>query len=146
MKTNQLSVFLENRPGALREPCKVLADAGVNILTLSLADTREFGILHLIVRDWEKAKEALEAAGKTVKVSQVVAVEVADEPGGLSNTLAVLEAAKANIEYMYAFAFGVAGRAVLVFSFEETDRAIAVLREAGVKLIGVAELHERSRS
>ncbi len=146
MKTHQLSVFLENRPGALRQPCKVLADAGVDILTLSLADTKEFGILHLIVRDWERGKKALEEAGKTVKVTEVVAVEVADEPGGLANVLGYIEEAAINVDYMYAFTFGNQGRAVLVFCFDDPDHAVLILDKAGVKTIGMGELYERTIS
>ena len=146
MKTQQLSVFLENRPGALRQPCQTLADAGINILTLSLADTREFGILHLIVREWEKAKQVLEAAGKTVKVTDVVAVEAPDRPGGLAEVLAALEKGGINIEYMYAFTFGNQGRAVFVFRFDNPDRAIDVLRVAGLATIGVVELYERAQA
>lgn len=146
MKTHQLSVFLENRPGALRQPCQVLADAGLDILTLSLADTKEFGILHLIVRDWQKAKDVLEAAGKTVMVTEVVAVEVADQPGGLAGILGHIEEAGINVDYMYAFTFGNQGRAVLVFRFNDPGRAVAVLEAAGVKTVGMGELYERTMS
>lgn len=146
MKTHQLSVFLENRPGALRQPCQALADAGLNILTLSLADTKEFGILHIIVREWEKAKRVLETAGKTVKVSEVVAVEAPDRPGGLADVLAALENGAVNVEYMYAFTFGSQGRAVFVFCFDEPERAIQVLCTAGIAVIGVTELYERAHA
>src|ERR1044072_8381021 len=105
MKINQLSVFLENKPGQLSEPCRVLSDAGVNILTLSLADTDQFGIMRLIVRDWQRGKEVLAKAGCVVKIPEVVAIEVDDRPGGLAHVLEVIEAARINIEYMYAFTF-----------------------------------------
>lgn len=144
MKTHQLSVFLENRPGALRQPCQALAHAGINILTLSLADTKDFGILHLIVREWEHAKRVLEAAGKMVKVSEVVAVEAPDRPGGLADVLAALEHGRVNIEYMYAFTFGSQGRAVFVFCFDDPNRAIDILHSAGIATIGVTELYERA--
>ena len=80
MKIHQLSLFLENRKGQLRVPTKVLAHEGIDIKTLSLADTEQFGILRLIVDDWERAKAALEAAGCVVKVTEVVAIEVPDRP------------------------------------------------------------------
>src|SRR5690606_18352757 len=83
MKLKQLSLFVENRPGQMKTPFKALAEAGVNILTLSLADTQQFGILRLIVQDWERAKRVLEQAGCVVNVTEVVAIEVEDRPGGL---------------------------------------------------------------
>ena len=143
MKINQLSVFLENEPGRLSAACKALAAAGVNILTLSLADTRQFGILRLVVRDWEKAKAALEQAGCVVKVTEVVAVEVADRPGGLADILGIIDQGKVNIEYMYAFTFRCNDRAVLVFRFEQPDQAIQTLQASGVNVIGPVELYNR---
>lgn len=143
MKLNQLSVFLENKPGRLSEPCKALASAGINILTLSLADTEQFGILRLIVRDWKRAKEVIEAAGGVVNVTQVVAIEVPDRPGGLEEILQVVEKAGINIEYMYAFTYRSEDRAIIVFRFENPDEAIRVLQGAGVKAIGDVELYDR---
>jgi len=81
MKIYQISVFLENRPGRLSGLCGLLKEAGINILTLSLADTEQFGILRLIVKDWLRAKKVLEGGGWVVKVTEVVAVEVPDRPG-----------------------------------------------------------------
>ena len=83
MNIHQLSLFLENSPGKSLEPCRLLSDAGVNIRTLTLADTQQFGILRLIVSDWERGRELLQAAGYVVNVTEVVAVEVDDRPGGL---------------------------------------------------------------
>ncbi|HOC38806.1 MAG TPA: amino acid-binding protein, partial [Thermodesulfobacteriota bacterium] len=83
MKLTQLSVFLENKPGRLTEPCRVLAEEGIDILTLSLADTQQFGILRILVRDWERAREVLEQAHCVVNATEVVALEVEDRPGGL---------------------------------------------------------------
>ena len=144
MKTPQLSVFLENKPGRLSEPCKLLAEAGVNIVTLSLADTQQFGILRLIVRDWEKAKAVLEEAGCVVNVTEVVATEVADRPGGLAEVLAIIEASAINIEYMYAFAFGKGDKAVLVFRFDNPDAAIELLQSKGINVVGSVELYDRT--
>lgn len=142
MKTTQLSVFLENQPGRLSGPCKLLADAGINILTLSLADTQQFGILRLIVRDWQKAKSVLEKAGCVVKVTEVVATEVADRPGGLAEVLEVLEKAGINIDYMYAFTFRREDKAVLVFRFENPDAAVQVLVSKGVNVLKSVELYD----
>lgn len=136
MKLNQLSVFLENKPGRLSEPCRILAQADINIITLSLADTQQFGILRLIVRDWQKAQTALEQAGCVVNVTEVVALEVEDRPGGLETVLKVIEQGAINVEYMYAFAtFSAQKRALLVFRFEDPDRAVAHLQSNNVNVI-----------
>lgn len=136
MKLHQLSLFLENKPGQLAAPCHALAAAGVDILTLSLADTAEFGILRLIVREWEKAKAVLEKAGMVVNVSEVVPVEVDDRPGALAAVLDLVEKAGLGIEYMYAFAFGTRhGRAALIFRFERPDEALALLRQRGIRVL-----------
>jgi hypothetical protein len=141
MKIRQLSLFLENRPGQLRFPCKVLGDAGVDVLTLSLADTQQFGILRLVVRDWEKGTKALEAAGVVVNVTELLAVDVPDRPGGLAEVLAGFEAAGLGIEYMYPFARG--PLATLLFRVEDPDRAEKLLAAQGVKLVPSAELLAR---
>src|SRR5512140_3903737 len=103
MKIRQLSLFLENRPGQLRLPCRILGDAGIQVLTMSLADTQQFGILRLVVRDWEKAKKTLEAQGVVVNVTEVLAVDVPDRPGGLAEVLEGFEKADLGIDYMYPF-------------------------------------------
>ena len=145
MKINQLSVFLENKPGQLSEPCRALADAGVSILTLSLADTDQFGIMRLIIRDWQKAKAVLEKAGCVVKVTEVVAIEVGDKPGGLADVLEAIEAADINIEYMYAFTFRRGDKAVLVFRFDDPDSAVKVLQDKGIGVIGGGDLYGRAQ-
>ena len=111
MKLKQLSLFLENKPGALSRPIGLLSKKQFNILTLSIADTQNFGILRLILRDWEPAKQLLEAEGFVVKVTDVVAVAVPDRPGGLADILAPLEKAGVNVEYMYAFTMRSEGKA-----------------------------------
>jgi len=144
MKIKQLSVFLENKPGRLSVPCKALAKAGINILTLSLADTRQFGILRLVLRDWQEAKKALEAAGCVVNVTEVIAIEVEDRPGGLERVLEIVEQAGVNLEYMYAFTFGAKDKAILVFRFEDPDAAIKLLQAKGVNVIGGVDLFGRA--
>jgi hypothetical protein len=143
MKIHQLSLFLENTPGQLIEPCRVLARAGIDIRTLTLADTRQFGILRLIVSDWQKGLEALTAAGYVANVAEVVAVEVPDRPGGLVELLALLDDARVNIEYMYAFTFGRGDKAVLIFRFDDPDRAIELLRSSGINVVGSVEVYNR---
>lgn len=141
MKTHQLSLFVENRPGRLSAACRVLAEEGINLLTLSLADTQQFGVLRLIVRDPEKAKRALEAAGHVVKVTEVVAVEVADRPGGLEAVLDVIDRAQINIDYLYSLTFRRKDRAVLIFRFSDPDAAVRALQSSGVPVVAPDELY-----
>jgi hypothetical protein len=144
MKIHQLSLFLENRPGQLRVPCQILGDAGLDILTMSLADTQQFGIMRVVVKDWARAKQALEAAGQVVKVTELLAIDVADHPGGLAQVLAAFEKAGLSIEYMYASGVGVHGKtAALLFRVEDPDGAAAKLAAAGVPLVSAEELFRR---
>lgn len=140
MKLHQLSVFVENRPGQLAVPCRALAEADINIVTLSLADTEQFGILRLIVKDWEKAKAVIENAGCVVNVTEVVAVEVKDRPGGMLEILEIVEKADFNIEYTYAFTAPRGDKAVLIFRFDNPDQAIEALQDAGINVVGRLEL------
>ena len=143
MKIHQLSVFIENRPGHLIVPCRLLAEAGINIVALSLAETQKYGILRLIVRDWQKAKEVLGASGCRVTVTEVLAVQVADRPGGLVEVLNPIVAAGLNVEYMYAFATRMGDQAVLVFRFEDPDAALQTLQGSSVSFVDIVELFSR---
>ena len=138
MTLKQLSVFLENKPGRLSQPCKALAAAGINILTLSLADTEQFGILRVIVREWEKAKAVLEKTGCVVNVSDVLAVEIPDRPGGMESVLAILEPGAGNIEYMYAFTLKRGSNAVMIIRVDNPEQAAQALRQHGVSLLDAA--------
>ena len=142
MKVEQLSVFLENRAGRLTEVTKILSESGLNIRALSLADTSDFGILRLIVSDYEKAKKALKENGFTVGRTNVVAVEVEDKPGGLHNILSLLSKNGVNVEYMYAFVQQSGKNAVLIFRFDRTDEAIKILQDNGVRIIPGEELYK----
>lgn len=143
MKVKQLSLFLENKPGSLSGPVKLLAKAKLNILTLSIADTQQFGILRLVIRDWERAKQVLEKEGFVVKVSDMVAIEVADEPGGLADILETLEKARVNLEYMYGFTLRHEGKGLLAFRFDDPDLAIDALRKKAINTVPAAELFKR---
>lgn len=143
MKLQQLSVFLENKPGQLKDMCDLLAESGINISTLMLADTREFGILRLLIRDWEKAKQVLEKGGFAVRTTEVLALEVQDKPGGLADLLKPVESANLNIEYMYAFASSPSSKAVMILRFSDPDKALEVLKAAGINLIGSVELFKK---
>jgi hypothetical protein len=143
MKIQQVSVFLENKPGQLKMACDRLAEAGLNMLTLSLADTKNFGILRVIVQDWPRAKEILTEAGFAVRVTEVLAVEVPDHPGGLADILGPVEEAGLNLEYMYAFTFGRDGKAVMILRFTDIDAAISALQKAGVSVVESVEVFAR---
>lgn len=141
MKLEQLSIFLENRSGRLAEITGILARAGINIRALSLADTADFGILRLIVTQTARAVQALREGGFTVATNEMVAFEVPDRPGGLWEILRVLEGAGINVEYMYAFVHKVTENAVVIFRFDEPDRASTVLRAAGVRVLAGEEVY-----
>jgi hypothetical protein len=141
MKVEQFSVILENKSGRLAEVTGILARAGVNIRTLSLADTADFGILRLIVDRTDQANKVLKETGFTVAKTEVIALEVPDVPGGLARILSVLDAAGVNVEYMYAFARQSADKAIVIFRFDELDRAIQVLLDAGVRVLKGEEVY-----
>ncbi len=141
MQAEQISIFLENKAGRLAEVTKVLADAGINIRALSLADTSDFGVLRLIVNDNAKAEASLKEAGFTVRKAHVVAVEVKDQPGGLHGILEILSSAGINVEYMYAFVQQSGNNAVMIFRFDKPAEAIDVLTRNGVTVIEGAKLY-----
>ena len=118
MAITQLSIFLENKPGMLHEVVKRLAEAGVNIRAMTIAEVRDFGILRIIVSDVEKAMEVLE-----------------DKAGALYDILQALESANVNIEYMYAYTGEVTGSANVVFRVDDIEGAEAELRKAGVEVL-----------
>ena len=140
MKLKQLSLFLENQPGALSRPVRLLAKAKFNIVTLSIADANQFGILRLILRDWEKAKKLLEKAGFVVKVTDMVAVEVSDQPGGLAKILEVVEKAGLNVEFMYAFTEKRENKAILIFRFDDPENAIKILQQRKLNVVASVDL------
>lgn len=135
MKVEQISVFIENKSGRLADVATALGGVGVNIRALSLADTSDFGILRLIVNDSEKAKKVLKEKGFTVSKTEVVAVEVPDRPGGLSDILRALDQESINVEYMYAFVERCGENAVIIFRFDETEKAIAALLARGINVL-----------
>ena len=142
MRIRQISIFLENKPGQLSAICRDLADAGINIATLSLADTADFGIVRMIVDDHEKAKSVLEGKGHVVNVREVIAVCVPDRPGGMAEVMQVLDKAGVNIEYSYAFAFHRGEKAVLVFRFDDNATAESALKAAGYTTLGEDEVKQ----
>lgn len=142
MKVEQLSVFLENKAGRLAEVTKVLGEGGINIRALSLADTTDFGILRLIVDNYDKAREILKKHGFTVGKTEVVAVEVPDRPGGLAWVLQILSDSDVNVEYMYAFVQHSGKNAVIIFRFDNLERAIELLQQQGVRIYRGQEVYQ----
>jgi len=135
VRISQISVFLENEAGRLANVAKILGGAEVNIRALSIADTADFGILRLIVDDPERAAAVLRGAGLTVSLTDVIAVEMPDRPGGLAQVLDALADARVNIEYMYAFVTQSAEGAVVVFRVDQLDEAIGALTARGLRLL-----------
>lgn len=136
MTVEQISVFVENRSGQLGDVTRVLQEAGVNIRALSLSDTTDFGVLRLMADDTRKAREALTKAGFTVGSTPVVAVDVADRPGGLGHVLGVLSEHGINVEYLYAYTQRESTRATIIFRFDRTDEAIKALLARGIRVLG----------
>ena len=140
----QLSLFLENEPGHLKVPCQALGRAGIDILTMSLADTQQFGILRLVVEEWERARSVLQEAGCVVTVTDLLAIEVPDRPGGLAGLLEQFEAAKLGIEDLYPFPSGTRrGSMLLVFRLDDPLEAAERLRRQGVRVLDRAEVLAR---
>jgi len=135
MKVEQISIFIENKSGRLAEVTGILGAAGVNIRALSLADTSDFGILRLIVDNPGKALEILRGNSFTVSKTEVVGVEVPDQPGGLASILTILDQNAINVEYMYAFVERSGGNAVIIFRFDNLDEAIKVLGQNGITIL-----------
>ncbi|MEI7892923.1 MAG: amino acid-binding protein [Myxococcales bacterium] len=144
MRIRQLSVFLENTAGRLSAVCDALASEGLSLSSLCLADTEKFGILRLLLSDWERAKEVLERRGYVVAVTDVVATVVADEAGSLARMLGEVERAGIGVEYMYGFTVKASESAVMVLRFDRTDEAISRLLEARVHVMSSVELFERA--
>lgn len=135
MTISQLSIFAENKPGTIYEITRTIADAGVDIRALSVADTQDFGILRLIVSDIEKARQALNEDNCVVSVTQVIGVAVPDKPGGLADVLKILKDADINVEYVYAFITISGKNACVVLRVGDNEKAVEILKEAGVELL-----------
>jgi len=135
MKIKQLSIFLENKKGRMRKALEVLAHAGINIRALSIADTSDFGILRLIVPQPEVAKELLQDNDFVVKMGHVIAVEMSDQPGGLSTVLGILDDASINLEYLYAFVDEKEENAIVLLHPEDIEAGVDALEKGGAKVI-----------
>jgi len=141
MKVEQISIFVENKPGTLEHATRILKEASINIRTLSIADTSDFGIVRLIVNDVALANKVLKENGFSVSRTPVVAVEVPDRPGGLHGILTVLKGANINIEYLYAFVEKSGQNAVIIFRFDDPDAAIEVLLKNSLTVLPGEKLY-----
>lgn len=135
MKVKQISVFLENKSGRLAAVTKLLSEKSINIRALSIADTTDFGILRLIVNKPDEAFKALKESGFAVSMTEVIAVEMSDNPGGLAGILQTMEEEGINLEYLYAFIGTTSANAMVIFRVEDIDRAIKMLTTKGVKVL-----------
>ena len=135
MLVKQLSVFMENRPGRLYKLTNALGKEGIDFVTLSIADTKDFGIVRFIARDNEKAYEILKQAGFTVGITELIGVEVNDRPNALAEVVKLTEEADMNIEYLYSFVLTNHNSAKILMRIEDTDRALKLLKEKGIKLL-----------
>ena len=143
MTVNQLSVFVENKQGRLSEITAILQGAKVDIRALSIADTTHFGILRLIVDKPQAAEAALKEAGLTVSLTPVIAVGIADRPGGLAEAMATLRDGGVSVEYMYAFLGGKGvDHAYMIFRVEDAAAASAALAQRGIKVIDQGEIEK----
>lgn len=141
MLVKQISVFLENKSGRLAEVTKLLGANNIDISALSIADTTDFGILRLIVNQPEKAEAVLKENGLAVSATDVIAIAVADEPGGLSVALEILDRESVGIEYMYAFVGKASGKALVILRADNPDRAINVLGSNGVEVLSSSAVY-----
>lgn len=142
MKLTQISIFLENRKGRLYEVCSLLGKNKINIRALNIAETPEFGILRIVVDRPEDAVKLLKENGFVANLTDIVAVEVEDRPGGLASILKIFSDNNINLEYMYGFVEKSSDKALLVFRFDEPDKAIEILLKNKIKIIGKKDISE----
>ncbi|MDR1210646.1 MAG: ACT domain-containing protein [Spirochaetaceae bacterium] len=135
MQIKQISVFLENNAGRLGDVTRVLAQAGVNIRAISIADTADFGILRLIVDKNDDAVKALGSAGFTTRETGVVAVEINDTPGSLAGVMELFQKSQVNIEYLYASLEGQTGKAVVIFKLQDSEKGLKIVAENGLSIV-----------
>lgn len=142
MTAKQISVFLENKAGRLHDATRILGEAGINIRALLVADTRDYGVLRMIVDDPDKAYEVLKQNDFTVQETDVLAVEVTDKPGGLARVLGMLTPTDINVEYLYCFIAASGDKAIVVLRVEDPEKAAGVLAQAGIKVLSGEQIYK----
>ena len=140
MYTKQVSVFLENKKGRLAEVTMSLSKEKINIRALALADTADFGVLRIIVDNPDRAVTALKSRGFVAQVTEVIAVEVEDRPGGLARILEVLDEDNVNVEYMYAYVEKRSDNAIVICRIDDRERALQVLQKHGIATLNAEAL------
>ena len=135
MNVNQLSVFIENKPGSLQNVLKTLGENNINIITLTIAETSDFGILRMIVNKPEEAKTMLKENHFTCSTTDVLAIEIDDTPGSLFRAVETFAKNHLNIEYMYAFTEKRDDRAVMIFRFDDIEAAKKALTGEGYSIL-----------
>lgn len=140
MTIEQLSIFVENKAGRMAEIAAILAEADIDIRALSLADTSSYGILRLIVDKPAAAAAALREHGLSFSINQVLAVRMADRPGGFAGVLRVLAEGAVNVEYLYAFLGRDAGSAIVILRVEDNAQAASLLRAGGIGTLSADEV------
>lgn len=135
MQIKQISIFLENNAGRLAEVTKVIANAGVNIRAISIADTADFGILRIIADKPDAAMAALANAGFTARMTDVLAVEIPDEPGALAKVMELFKETGVNIEYLYASLEGCSEKAIVIFKVEDVEHGLKIVRDNGLSTL-----------
>lgn len=131
MKVTQISVFMENKNGRLAEITRLLASKNVSLRAVTIADTADFGILRLLVKDPDYARDVLLEAGFTAKETDVLAVAMIDEPGALADIMELFEKNQVNIEYLYSILAGKGNMADVVFKVEDLEKGQSILKQAG---------------
>lgn len=138
----QFSIFVENKQGKMAELTRMIADADIDLRTLSLADTRDFGILRIIVNKPDEAEKLLTEQGWAFKATSVIGVKVPDCPGGVATILEALNEANVNVEYMYAFVNRTPGRADTIFCVDDNEATLNVLKKHGIEILTAEEAYE----
>ncbi len=142
MLIKQISIFVENKQGRLSAITNILKENNIDIRALSIADTKDFGILRLIVDNPSKAYEALKGEECTVTITDVIGIGLEDKPGGLSDAMEILDKNHINVEYMYAFISESVDTAFVILRVEDNDKAIGVLTRNNIRVLNSSEIHK----
>lgn len=140
MSVKQISIFIENKKGALSEVTKFIAESKINLRALSIADTQDFGILRIITDDPDSARDILRNEGYTVTATSVLAVALDDAPGSMAKILEILTNADVNVEYTYAFMSSIKDKAYMIFRVDNNDKATKALVDSGISVIGQKDI------
>ncbi len=140
MFIKQISVFLENTKGSLSRLTRLLSKGGVDLVALTIADTEQYGIMRCIVSDTELGVKIMKEAGYVARLTDVVAVSVPDQPGGLAEVLKLLNAADVAVEYLYSFVRTHGSHAMVIFRLSDNEKGVRVLREGDIELLSQEEV------